>query len=67
MRTGWTGQPIKSVSHAQAWCIDQKRPVYIKSRKDGHLEQHSWKVVKNMPFGGLCKLMRKGRLFELHT
>lgn len=59
------GLQIKKLEHAKIWCIDNHLPVIIISKK-GVQEEHSYKVIKNMPFNALIKMINYGRLFELH-
>lgn len=60
------GKQITSFNHAQIWCLEQHNYVAIKTKKDGHFERHSYKVIKSMSFIGIYKLIIDGRLFELH-
>ena len=59
------GKVIKSFSHCEHWCLDQKQPVLI--RKNNELIRHSWKVISKIPFGELRKSMEDNKIFEYHS
>lgn len=56
------GKIIKSFSHCQHWCLDQKQPILI--RKNNELIRYSWKAIARTPFGQLNTMMENNRLFE---
>lgn len=60
------GKTIKTFSHAKDWCLEQRRPVCIRS-KNGVLAQHGWKMIAHLEFKALYTMMNEGRLFELHA
>lgn len=60
-----TGKIIKSFTHCEYWCLDQKQPILI--RNNNNLIRHSWKVISKTPFGELRKLMDDNKIFEYHS
>lgn len=58
---------IASITHAEDWCIKQKKRVYIRNKGNEKLQQHSFKVVANMSFKSVLRMIEQNRLFECHN
>ena len=56
---------ITSIEDCVDWVVINHRRVGLKGKKAGsHPTEHICKVVKSMPFGTVCRLIREGRLFR---
>ena len=61
-----TGKQITTLDHAYQWCIKRHNRVFIKNKGNMRMQEHSFKVVSNMPLGSVIKMVKSGRLFECH-
>jgi hypothetical protein len=64
MKMDRVGKAIKTFDHCEYWCLDQKKPVWIRRNRSNEMVRYGWKVVAKTPFGELEQLMYNTRIFE---
>ena len=56
------GEAITNLHELDIW-ITQKRWVYLKN-KNGDMDLHSYKMIKNSSFGGVCSMIARKDLYK---
>lgn len=55
---------IRTMDEAYRWCLVERKRVYLRCKKSAVLHEHSFKVIANMPFGAVNKVVKAGRLYR---